>query len=268
MSGPSRGLRIALHAFASAVLAFLVLPILAVVPASFNHASFIRLPPTSYSLRWYDAFFRDREWLTSLATSARVAALATVAALVLGTLAAIGIERLRGALRGAVTGLFLAPLIVPVVVTSIALYYVSRPLGLSGTTLGLALGHALMCLPFVVLNVGVSLKSLDPTLLRAAEGLGATPWYAFRTVTLPIILPGLVGGAVFAAITSFDEVVISIFLAGIQAKTLPVKMWEMIRIEFTPVVAVASTLLIALTVVLFAAGRLVRGVNAGAGRTP
>jgi len=267
MTEPSRGLRIALHAFAALVLAFLVLPILAVVPASFNHASFIRLPPSDYSLRWYEAFFRDREWLTSLATSTKVAVLATIAALVLGTLAAIGLERLRGRLRSAITGLFLAPLIVPVVVTSIALYYVSRPLGLSGTTLGLALGHTLMCLPFVVLNVGVSLKSLDPTLLRAAEGLGASPWYTFRTVTLPIILPGLVGGAVFAVITSFDEVVISIFLAGIQAKTLPVKMWEMIRIEFTPVVAVASTLLIALTLVLFAGARLARGVEtAGAPR--
>jgi putative spermidine/putrescine transport system permease protein len=251
MNGP----RIVIHGLASAVLAFLVLPILAVVPASFNRASFIRLPPEEYALRWYERFFQDREWLSSLGTSTKVAVLTTVIALVLGTAAAIGLERVRGRLRGVLTGLFLAPMIVPVVVTAVALYYVVRPMGLSGTVLGLALGHALLALPFVVLNVGVSLKSLDPSLLRAAEGLGAVPARVFRTVTLPIILPGLVGGAVFALVTSFDEVVVAIFLSGIQAKTLPVKMWEVIRLEFTPVVAVASTVLIAVTIVLFGAAR-------------
>lgn len=254
--------RIAVHAVASAVLAFLVLPILAVVPASFNPVSHLQLPPPGLSLRWYGAFFRDPEWLTSLATSLRVALVATVVSLVLGTLAALGLERIGGALRKAVTGLFLAPLIVPVMVTSVALYQFGQRLGLVGTTAGMALGHALMCLPFVVINVGVSLHGLDPTLVRAAEGLGASSWHAFRTVTLPLILPGLTGGAVFAFITSFDEVVISIFLAGIRAKTLPVKMWEVIRIEITPVVAVASTLFILLTVLLFV---LVRRVGGRAG---
>ncbi|MFI4988912.1 MAG: ABC transporter permease [Alphaproteobacteria bacterium] len=240
-----------LHALVAAVLAFLVLPILAVLPASLNHASFIRLPPSAVSLRWYDAFFKDTEWVASLATSAEVALLATAISLALGTAAALGIERMGGIGKRLLSGLFLAPLIVPAIITAIALYYVMRPLGLVGTTLGLALGHTLLCLPFVVVNVGVSLASRDAALLRAAEGLGASPARVFATVTLPAILPGLVGGAVFAAITSFDEVVISIFLAGIQAKTLPVKMWETIRVEFTPVVAVAATFLIALTLVLF-----------------
>jgi putative spermidine/putrescine transport system permease protein len=244
-----------IHGLASAVLAFLVLPILAVLPASFNRASFIRLPPAEYSLRWYERFFQDREWLTSLATSTKVALLTTLIALTLGTAAAIGLERLRGRMRGALTGLFLAPMIVPVVVTAVALYYIIRPMGLSGTVLGLALGHAVLALPFVVINVGVSLRSLDPTLLRAADGLGASPARVFLTVTLPIILPGLIGGAVFAFITSFDELVVAIFLSGIQAKTLPVKIWEVIRLEFTPVVAVASTVLIAVTVALFGAAR-------------
>jgi putative spermidine/putrescine transport system permease protein len=248
--------RIALHVFVSAILAALVLPAFVVVPASFNRASFIRLPPAALSLRWYAAFFQDPEWLSSLLTSIEVAALATILSLTFGTLAALGLDRLRGGLRTALYGLFLAPLIVPAIVIAIALYYVSRPLGLVGTVPGLALGHTLLCLPFVVVNVGVSLRSLDPALLRAAEGLGASPWRVFRTVTLPIITPGLLGGAVFAVITSFDEVVISIFLSGITSKTLPVKMWETIRVEFTPVVAVAATLLILLTLILFAAIRL------------
>ena len=250
--------RTALYGGVALILAILVLPAFAVLPASFNHASFIRLPPDAVSTRWYAAFFRDPEWLSSLVTSAKVAAIATAASLVLGTLSALALERLPPWARAAASGLFLAPLIVPAIVTAIALYYISRPLGLVGTTLGLALGHTLMCLPFVVVNVGVSLKTLDPALLRAAEGLGASPWHVFRTVTLPIIAPGLAGGAVFALVTSFDEVVVSIFLSGIHGKTLPVKMWETIRVEFTPVVAVAATFLIALTLVAFAAARLAR----------
>ena len=122
----------------------------------------------------------------------------------LGVMQALGLERLPGWARRLCSGLFLAPLIVPAIITAIALYYVRRPLGLIGTTLGLALGHTLMCLPFVIINVGVSLKALDPMLLRAAEGLGAGPWRVFRTVTLPNIAPGLASGAVFAVITSFD----------------------------------------------------------------
>lgn len=239
------------HVIAAIVLAFLTLPILAVVPASFNDASFIRLPPDQLSLRWYDAFFGDAAWLRSLSTSLRVAVMATLFSVVLGTLAALGLERTPPKLRTVLVGLFLAPLIVPVIMIAIALYYVSRHVGLNGTTLGLALGHTLLCLPFVVINIGVSLRGLDPSLPRAAEGLGASPWYGFRTVTLPIILPGLLAGAAFAFITSFDEVVISIFLAGIQAKTLPVQMWETMRVEFTPVTAVASTLLMLLTLTAF-----------------
>jgi putative spermidine/putrescine transport system permease protein len=160
----------------------------------------------------------------------------------------------------------ISPLIVPVIMTSIALYYVLRPLGLHGTTLGLALGHTLLAVPFVVVNVGISLRGVDPNVLRAAAGLGASPARIFRTVTLPLILPGLAGGGAFAFITSFDEVVVSIFLAGVQAKTLPVKMWETIRVEFTPVTAVASTVLLAITLLLFLAVKaLSRGATAREG---
>jgi putative spermidine/putrescine transport system permease protein len=250
------GFRLAVHGMGSAVLAFLLLPILAVVPASFNHGTFIRIPPDAWSLRWYARFFADSEWLTSLWTSLEVAVIATILSVLIGTSAALGLARVGGRLRAALTGLVLAPMIVPVVVTAVALYYIGRYWGLTGTLLGLAVAHVLMCLPFVVLNVGVSLRSLDPSWLRAAEGLGATPSRVFLTITLPTILPGLFGGAVFSLITSFDEVVMSIFLAGIRAKTLPVKMWETVRLEFSPVLSVASTLLILLTVVLFAMFRL------------
>ena len=251
MNMNSSSSRLMRHTLISAVIAFLLLPVLTVVPASLNRLSFIRLPPDEVSLRWYRTFFADLDWIRSLLTSFEVAMIATGLSIVLGVLAAIGLERCSPRVRTVILGLVVSPLIVPAIMTAVALYYVMRRLGLHGTILGIALGHTIMCLPFAVINIGVSLKALDQVLLRAAEGMGAGPWYVFRTVTFPIVLPGLAGGAAFAFITSFDEVVISIFLAGIGAKTLTVKMWETMRVEFTPVTAVASTLLLALTLVMF-----------------
>lgn len=244
-------LRILAHAGAGLVLAFLVMPILAVLPVSFNKASFIALPPNAYSTRWYEAFFLDREWQSALWNSLHVAAIATVVALVLGTLAALGLRRIKGRSQRLVTGLFLAPMIVPVIVTAVAIYRSALDVGLSGTALGLGLSHAMLAFPFVVINVGIALRAVDENWLRAAAGLGASPWRIFRTVTLPNITPGMVGGGVFAFIGSFDEVVVAVFMAGYSNKTLPVKMWEAIRIEFTPVVAVAATLMILLAILLF-----------------
>lgn len=251
--------------FGSLVLAFLLLPIFAVVPASLNEMSFIKIPPEQYSLRWYEAFFADVRWLSSIANSIKVALLTTAFSVLIGTMAALALDRLSPAQRMFATGLIVSPLIVPVIVISISLYYVSRRVGLYGTIPGLALGHALLCLPFVVINVGVSLNRLDPNLLRAATGLGASSWYAFRTVTLPAIVPGLAGGAAFAFVTSFDEVIISIFIAGYGAKTLPVMLWEQIRVEFTPVAAAGSTIILLITVILFAA---VQAVRLGGTRRP
>jgi len=242
--------------FGAAVLAFLVMPIFAVVPASVNEASFIKIPPETLSLKWYGAFLEDRGWMVSLFNSLRVALLTTAIALFIGTLAALGVERLPKRARPFVIGAVLSPLIVPVIMISIALYYVTRSIGLYGTVPGLALGHALLCVPFVLLNVSVSLQRLDPNLARAASGLGARPTYVFRTLTLPAIWPGLASGGVFAFVLSFDEVVISLFIAGYGAKTLPVKLWEQIRVEFTPVAAVASTVILAFTVLLFIVTRI------------
>lgn len=249
-------LRILAQAGAGLVLAFLVLPILAVVPASFNQASFIHLPPHAYSGRWYQEFFLDSEWRRALYNSLEVALLATALSVVLGTLAAIGLRRIGGRLRQILTGLFLAPLIVPVIVTAIAAYRSALDVGLSGTILGMSLGHVLLAMPFVVINVGIALRGIDDSWIRAATGLGADSWTVFRTVTLPNITPGLVGGAIFSFVTSFDEVVIAVFMAGYANKTLPVKIWEAIRIEFTPVVAVAATFMILLAVLLFGAAQI------------
>lgn len=253
----------AAQAFGAVVLAFLVLPIFAVVPASFNDSSFIKIPPASYSTRWYAALLGDAGWASAILASVEIGAIATVLSVAIGTTAALGLERLPPRWRGLLTGLVLAPLIVPVIMISIALYYAMRRMGLHGSLLALALGHVLLCLPFVVLNVGVSLARLDPSLAHAAAGLGASGWRIFRTVTLPAIRPGLAAGAAFAFVTSFDEVVISIFLSGVGTKTLPVKLWEQIRVEFTPVAAAGSAVILGVTIVAFL---LVQAAMARSGR--
>jgi putative spermidine/putrescine transport system permease protein len=127
---------------------------------------------------------------------------------------------------------------------------------LVGSTLGLVLAHTMLALPYVVMNVGVSIATLDPRLALAASGLGAGPWRVFHTVTLPSILPGMIGGGVFAFVISFDEVVLAVFLAGPSLKTLPVRIWEEVRVEYTPVVAVAATIMIVLAVLGLAVARL------------
>jgi len=248
--------RLALNGFVALVAAFLVLPILAIVPAAFSAQSFIRLPPDAWSFRWWGAFFNDVSWRVTLLASLKVAALTTLISVAAGTAAALGIARSTPRTRALLTSLFLGPVVTPAIVLAVALYSMARATGLVGTMTALVVAHTMLALPFVVLNVGVSLDSLDRRLLLAAAGLGAGDFLIFRTVTLPLILPGVVGGAVFAFVTSFDEVVLSIFLAGPTVKTLPVRIWEEIRLAYTPVVAVGATVMLLLALSAAAANRL------------
>ncbi|MCC6195263.1 MAG: ABC transporter permease [Burkholderiales bacterium] len=250
--------RVLLNAFVALVVAFVVLPIIAIVPAAFSAQSFIRLPPESWSARWWGAFFGDASWRRTLLTSLQVAALTTLISVVCGTAAALGIARTSARARAALTALLLGPVVTPAIVLAVALYSMARATGLVSTVTALVIAHTMLALPFVALNVGVSLDALDRRLPMAAAGLGASEAYVFRTVTLPLILPGVVGGAVFAFVTSFDEVVLSIFLAGPTVKTLPVRIWEEIRVEYTPVVAVGATLMLALALLAAGASRLFR----------
>jgi putative spermidine/putrescine transport system permease protein len=243
--------------FAVVVGLALVVPILAVIPVSFSERSFVRLPPESYSLRWWNAFLADASWRNALITSLQVATLSSILAVATGTAAALGIEKLGPTGRKIATGLFLGPAVAPVIVLAVGLYAIARAMGLVGSVTGLVIAHTMLALPYAVLNIGVSVAALDPRLAMAAAGLGAGPWRIFWTITLPLILPGVIGGAVFAFVTSFDEVVLSIFLSGPRVKTLPVRIWEEIRVEYTPVVAVAATIMIALALAGAAASRLV-----------
>jgi putative spermidine/putrescine transport system permease protein len=248
--------RLSLNGFVALVAAFLVLPIVAVVPAAFSAQSFIRLPPEAWSLRWWGTFFNDTSWRRTLLSSLEVATITTLLTVLAGTAAALGIARIGARARALWTGFFLGPVVTPAIVLAVAMYSTARASGLVGTMTGLVIAHSVLAMPFVVLNVSVSLDGLDRRLLLAAAGLGAGSFHIFRSVTLPLILPGVVGGAVFAFVTSFDEVVLSIFLAGPTVKTLPVRIWEEIRLEYTPVVAVGATLLLALALAAAGANRL------------
>jgi putative spermidine/putrescine transport system permease protein len=249
--------RLALNAFVALVAAFLVLPIIAIVPAAFSAQSFIRLPPETWSVRWWSTFFNDVSWRVTLIASLEAAALTTLISVTCGTAAALGIARSTPRSQALLTGLFLGPVVTPAIVLAVALYSVARAAGLVSTMTALVIAHTMLALPFVVLNVGVSLAGLDRRLPMAAAGLGAHALHVFRTVTLPLIMPGVIGGAVFAFVTSFDEVVLSIFLAGPTVKTLPVRIWEEIRVEYTPVVAVGATLMLALALSAAGMSRLI-----------
>jgi putative spermidine/putrescine transport system permease protein len=243
-------------AFTAILAALIVMPVLAVAPLAFSEQSFLRLPPQDWSLRWWSAFFADSSWLRALLTSLEVGTLSCLLSVAAGTSAALGLTKLGPRMRALATGLFLGPMVAPVIVLAVGLYALARTAGLVGSVLGLVLAHTMLALPYVVLNVGVAVAALDPQLALAANGLGAGPWRVFRTITLPSILPGVVGGGVFAFVTSFDEVVLAVFLAGPDVKTLPVRIWEEVRVEYTPIVAVAATIMIILAILGSAVGRL------------
>lgn len=250
------GGRIAARLAGALAGAAIVLPILVVVPVAFSEQSFVTLPPEAWSLRWWRAFFADPSWLSALVTSVQVAILSAALAVSAGTAAALGLPRLPAWGRALMNALALGPIVAPVIVLAVGVYALARSAGLVGSVWSLALAHSMLAVPYVILNVGVSIAALDPRLAQAAEGLGAGPWRVFRTVTLPSILPGVLGGGVFAFVTSFDEVVLAIFLAGPRVKTLPVRIWEEIRVEYTPVVAVAATIMIALALLGAVVGRI------------
>lgn len=243
---------------AGLVLFFLVFPIFVVIPISFSAANFLQFPPKSLSLRWYNEYLGGHGWVQATILSAEVAVVASAFATAIGTAAAFGLIRSDFPMKKAVYGALLSPLIVPSIITAIALYFLFAPLHLIDSFAGLVLAHTVLGLPLVVVVVAASLRGFDMTVERAAMSLGAAPWTALRRVTLPLIAPGIATGALLAFLASFDEVVVAIFLSGTNAVTLPKKIWEGVWLEITPVIAAASTVVIAVTVALFTALELMR----------
>ncbi len=230
------------------ILAVMIAPILVVVLLSFSSASYLTFPPPALGVRWYREYLGSRDWLAATWLSLEVAVAVVAFSTVLGTAATLGLARLPRVARMLATGLILSPLIMPVIIVAIGVYYAFARYGLVGTPVGLVLAHTCLAAPFVVTSVGASLSGFDRRLEMAALSLGATPFGTFRQVTLPLILPGVLVGALFAFITSFDELVVSLFLSGANAVTLPRRMWEDLRYALDPTIAAVSTLTILVTV--------------------
>ena len=233
------------------VLAFLIAPVLAIIPLSFNASSYFSYPMSGYSLRWYEKALLDPDWQRAFLNSLGIGAMATLVATILGTLAALGLSRPSFPWRSVIMPLLISPMIIPVVVVAVGFYLVFAPLGLTNSYAGVVLAHAALGTPFVVITVTASLLSFDRNLLRAAAGLGAASWTAFRRVTLPLVLPGVATGAIFAFATSFDEVVVILFIGGPAQRTVPRQMWSGIREAIDPSILAIATLLTVFAIALF-----------------
>lgn len=246
------------------VLFFLIAPILAIIPLSFNSGSYFSYPMQGFSLRWYEKALTSADWQRSLLNSLGIGAASTVIATGLGTLAALGLSRSQFPLRSLIMPLIISPMIVPIVVVAAGFYLIFAPLGLVNSYPGVVLAHAALGTPFVVITVTASLLSFDHSLLRAASGLGAPPWVTFRRVTLPLIMPAIATGSVFAFATSFDEVIVILFIGGPDQTTVPRQMWSGIRDSIDPSILAVATMLIVFAVLLFASITWLRGRAAAA----
>ncbi|ROR07850.1 ABC transporter permease [Erwinia sp. JUb26] len=240
----------AFNFYSAAVLLFLIVPILVIVPLSFNSSSFLSYPLSGFSLRWYQTFFNSQEWIGALGNSLLIAPLATLLATVLGVLAAMGLVRGEFRGKGLVMAILISPMVAPVVIIAVGMFFFFAKLSLLNSYIGLVLAHALLGVPFVVITVMAVLKNYDTSLSRAAASLGASPLLTFRKVTLPLIAPGVFSGALFAFATSFDEVVVTLFLASPRQRTLPIQMFAGIRENLDPTIAAAATLMIGASLIL------------------
>jgi putative spermidine/putrescine transport system permease protein len=243
---------------AFAVLLFLIVPVLIVVIASFGDRGYLSFPPTSFSLRWYERFLTDSQWLSAIWVSVRVAAIASVVSTVVAIPASMSLVRGRFRFKGSLYAFVLAPLIVPIIITAIGLYFFFSRLGGTGSVVAMGLGHAVLALPVVVIIITASLQGVDENLERAALGLGASRFYAVRKITLPLIAPSIFAAALFSFLISFDELLVPLFLSGIRAQTLSVKIWESIQYELSPTIAAVSAFLIAITIVILTSTALFR----------
>ncbi len=245
-------------AVASAVLLLLIAPVVIIVILSFSGADYLTFPPPSLSLRWYERFVGAPGWRQAIVVSAKVAGLTTVFATALGLLAALALVRGQFRYKGAVYAFLLSPMIVPTIITAIGLYFFFAKLKATGSVLAMALGHTVLALPVVVIIIAATLQGLDVRFELAALSLGASRWLALRRITLPLIAPGVLSAALFAFLTSFDELLIPLFLSGVEVQTLTVRIWNSLLLEVDPTIAAVSSFLIAVTCAVLGASAVLR----------
>ncbi|RWI96576.1 ABC transporter permease [Mesorhizobium sp.] len=251
--------RVVLGLVSLLVAIWLVAPTLVVVPMSFNGNKSLSFPPQGFSWQWYENFVTNPEWSTSFLNSLKVASIVAVLATVLGTLAAFGLDRMKARPANLLRMLMLTPMVVPGVVLAIGIYAVYLDAQLVGTLPGFVLAHTILALPFVLIAVSANLEVFDRRLETAAASLGAGALTTFRTVTLPLILPGILSGLLFAFATSFDEIIVSLFITSPYLKTLPVQIFSSITRDADPTVAAVGTILLCATTILIGGGMLLLG---------
>jgi len=236
----------------------LLAPIVIVTIASFSGDGYLKFPPESFSTRWYERFLGDPRWRAAILNSLWIGAMTSALSTAIGFLAAYALTRGQFRFRRVLLSLLLTPVIVPHVITAIAVYFLSARAGLVGVRPWISVAHTVVALPVVLVILQSALRTVDPALERAAMVCGCTRFGVFRRVVLPLATPGVVSAAFFSFLTSFDELVISIFLAGIRSETLPVRIWNSLLLEVEPTIAAVSTLLIAVTVLILAVDAAIR----------
>jgi len=240
------------------VLLFLILPILIIVPISFSSGNMLAFPMPGLSTRWYQTILSTPAWLDAARNSLLIGVSSTILSMILGTTAAIGLARARFRFKPLLVGLVVSPILIPIVITAVGMYFFLVKIGLVGTYPGLILAHTALSVPFVVVTVMATLDGFDMNLIRAAAGLGAPPLTAFRRVMLPIIFPGVASGGLFAFATSFDEIVVTYFLAAPEQRTIPRQIFSGVREYVSPGIAAAATLLILISALLLTTVELLR----------
>ncbi|MDQ0457794.1 ABC transporter permease [Rhizobium paknamense] len=238
--------------------AFLLLPILFIAALSFGSSQWLIFPPPAWTLKWYQMLFADPRWLEAAFTSLKIALIVTLLSVLIGLCASFGLVRGRFVGRNGLRALFMTPMILPVVVLAVALYAFFLRIGLNGTLTGFVIAHLVVALPFSILALTNALEGFDKSIEDAAVLCGASPLKAKLLITLPCISHGLFSAAIFSFLTSWDEVVLAIFMASPTLQTLPVKIWATLRQDLTPVIAAASTLLVLVTALLMIAAALIR----------
>ncbi|WP_164742930.1 ABC transporter permease [Mesorhizobium sp. Z1-4] len=247
----------AVRVLAWCAIAFLIAPIPIIILVSFSSAQYLTFPPPGLSLQWYERFLGSSEWVQSIWISLQVAVFSAILTMVLATMAAIPMVRADFGRKSIIYAILLAPMIIPVIITAIAMYFVFAQAGLTGTVLAITIGHTIVVLPIAFVVLSSTLQGLDPRLERAAISLGATPLVAFYKITLPLLAPGILTAGLFAFLTSFDELIIPLFLGGPTTQTLAVRIWNSVVMEIEPTISAVAVFLIGTTVLVMVLAALV-----------
>jgi putative spermidine/putrescine transport system permease protein len=244
---------------------FLMAPILTIIPLSFNAEDFftftpgmLAFEPEAYSLKHYVDFFTNPDWQQALRNSVLIAPMATLLAVSLGTLAAIGLSQSHVPFKGTIMAIMISPMIVPLIISAAGMYFFYSRVGLQGTYWGVVLAHAALGIPFVIITVTATLVGFDRSLTRAAASLGANPVTTFLKIQMPLILPGVISGGLFAFITSFDEVVVVIFVGSAGQQTLPWQMFTGLREQISPTILAVATILVVISIMLLSVVEILR----------